>query len=226
MRQESSTPLWTPDGERVAFYSYGRSIDLREAAGGGEVGRVVEGVSPVPQAFSADGESLVYKDQDDIYVVPLDGSGESVPLVATAALEEGGYLSPDGRWIAYTSDESGRPEIYVRPFPDVDDSRWQLSIDGGTEASWALDGRELFFRNGDSMMSVEVDTSATFAHGAPQLLFQGRYDIHPLRNYDVASDGRFLMVKDASPVDRVSERQQLALVQNWFEELRRLVPTE
>ena len=219
-------PLWTPDGERVAFYSYGRSIDLREAAGGGEVGRVVEGVSPVPQAFSADGESLVYKDQDDIYVVPLDGSGESVPLVATAALEEGGYLSPDGRWIAYTSDESGRPEIYVRPFPDVDDSRWQLSIDGGTEASWALDGRELFFRNGDSMMSVEVDTSATFAHGAPQLLFQGRYDIHPLRNYDVASDGRFLMVKDASPVDRVSERQQLALVQNWFEELRRLVPTE
>ncbi len=63
-------------------------------------------------------------------------------------------------------------------------------------------------------------------HGAPQALFQGRYDIHPLRNYDVARDGRFLMVKDASPVDRVSERQQLALVQNWFEELRRLVPTD
>ncbi len=218
-------PLWTPDGERVAFYTYGRSIDLREATGGGEVGRVVEGVNPVPQAFSADGESLVYFHQGDIHVVPLDGSGESDPLIASPAVESGGYLSPDGRWIAYSSDESGRPEIYVRPFPNVADGRWQLSTDGGTEASWALDRRELFFRNGDWMMAVEVDTSTTFAHGAPQALFQGRYDTHQLRNYDVARDGLFLMVKDASPVDRVSERQQLVLVQNWFGELKRLVPT-
>ena len=219
-------PLWTPDGERVAFYTFGRSIDLREATGGGEVGRVVDGVNPVPQAFSADGESLVYADQGDIYVVPVGDSGEPDPLIASPAYEAGGYLSPDGRWIAYASDESGRHEIYVRPFPNVDDGRWQLSTDGGTEASWALDGRELFFRDGDWMMSVEVDTSTTFAHGAPQALFEGRYDRHANRNYDVARDGRFLMVKDASPVDRVSERQELALVQNWFEELRRLVPTE
>ncbi len=210
----------------MAFYSYGRSIDLREAAGGGEVGRVVDGVNPALQAFSADGESLVYADQGSIYVVPVGGSGEPDPLVASPAFEAGGYLSPDGRWIAYSSDESGRLEIYVRPFPNVDDGQWQLSTDGGTEASWALDGRELFFRNGDWMMTVQVDTSTTFTHGAPQPLFEGRYDTHFLRNYDVARDGRFLMVKDASPADRVSERQQLALVQNWFEELRQLVPTE
>ena len=82
-------PLWTPDDKRVAFYTYGRSIDLREATGGGEAGQVVEGVNAVPQAFSADGESLIYTDQDSIYVVPLDGSGESTPLVASPALEAG-----------------------------------------------------------------------------------------------------------------------------------------
>ena len=162
----------------------------------------------------------------NVYVVPLDGSGEATPLFATPAIETGGYVSPDGRWIAYTSDELGRPEIYVRPFPDVDTGgQWLLSTNGGNEAAWSPDGREVYFRSGNQMMSVPVDTTTTFVHGAPQVLFQGRYDTHDARNYEVARDGRFLMVKDATPIDRVLERQQLVLVQNWFTELERLVPT-
>ncbi len=155
----------------------------------------------------------------------LDGGEAPEPLVATPdARDAGGYISPDGRWLAYASDESGRWEIYVRPFPEVDEGRWQVSTNGGTEAAWALDGRELFYRNGDKMMRVAVTATSVFAHQPPQVLFEGSYDTHVNRNYDVARDGRFLMVKDVTPRDPASARQHLVLVQNWLEELKRLAP--
>ena len=219
-------PLWTPDDERVAFYSYGRSIDWKASTGTGDVTRLTESSQPVPQAFSPDGLSLTYTGLGDIHMLRLDGDGTSEPLVATPATEHGGYISPDGRWLAYTSDESGRSEIYVRPFPEVDEGRWQVSTNGGTEAAWAVDGHELFYRNGDKMMRVEVAATSAFAHKPPQVLFEGRYDTHRNRNYDVARDGRFLMVKDVTPPNQASARKHLVLVQNWLEELERLVPTD
>ena len=114
----------------------------------------------------------------------------------------------------------------IRPFPDVDEGRWQVSTNGGTEASWALDGRELFYREGDKMMRVELAATSAFAYKPPQVLFEGRYDTHRNRNYDVARDGRFLMVKDVTPPNQASARKHLVLVQNWLEELERLVPTD
>ena len=95
-----------------------------------------------------------------------------------------------------------------------------------TEASWALDGRELFYRDGDKMMRAEVAATSAFGHKPLQVLFEGRYDTHSNRNYDVARDGRFLMVKDVTPSDQASARKHLVLVQNWLAELERLVPTD
>ena len=139
-------PLWTPDGRRVAFLSYGRSLNWKASTGTGDASRLTESSNPAPQGFSPDGRVLTYTMLGDIYMLQLESDGTPESLVATPAQESGGYISPDGRWLAYASDESGRSEIYVRPFPKVDDGRWQVSTNGGTEAAWAVNGRELFYR--------------------------------------------------------------------------------
>ena len=156
----------------------------------------------------------------------LEGERKPTPLVATPAKESGAFLSPDGRWLAYASEETGRSEIYVRPFPNVDEGLWQVSTTGGAEAAWAHDGSELFYRDGEKMMAVEVVSTSPFSHKPPRVLFEGEFDFHLLRAYDVAKDGRFLMVKDATPTDPSSGGRHLILVQNWLEELERLVPTD
>jgi len=199
---------------------------LKAAAGTGDAQLRTESTNPVPQAFSPDGQFLIYSDARDIFMLQMQGESTSTPILATPALESGAYLAPDGRWLAYASDESGRSEIYVRPFPSIEDGRWLVSTDGGAEAAWAHDGGELYYRNGDRMMRVAVDLSSTFSYGRPEVLFEGDYDTHRARNYDVAADGRFLMVKDVTPPDRASAREHLVLVQNWIEELKRLVPTD
>jgi hypothetical protein len=134
-------------------------------------------------------------------------------------------VSADGRWVAYASNRSGRQEIYVVPYPRPGGT-WQVSTDGGTMPRWADNGRELFYRNGDRMMAVDVDTaSTTFRSGMPRLLFEKAYEA----DYDVTRDGaRFLMVKPGG--DRVSVRGradaplELHLVVNWTEELRQRLP--
>ena len=124
------------------------------------------------------------------------------PLLATSADEHLAHLSPDGRWLAYTSDESGRNEIYVRPFPNVEEGLWQISLDGGEQPLWSRDGQELFFRNGDAMMAVPVRTDADFVHERPEVLFTGQYLLMPGRggrdyDYDWERE-RFLMVKQVA----------------------------
>jgi serine/threonine-protein kinase len=141
-------------------------------------------------------------------------------------------MSPDGRWLAYQSDESGRAEIYIRPFPNVNTARFKISTDGGTRPAWARNGRELFYMAGISpgpvsLTAVLVQAGSTLTAGRPQKLFEGQYfgtRGFLGRPYDVASDGRrFLMIKDQSG-ERTSTPSELVVVLNFFDELNRLAP--
>ena len=116
-------------------------------------------------------------------------AGRTEPLLQTKFAERNAQISADGRWLAYESNESGQEEIYVRPFPKMSDGRWQISSGGGNVALWARSGRELFYRNGDSMMSVSVQTTPTFSAGNPTKLFQGYY-FGLGCSYDVSVDGQ------------------------------------
>jgi Tol biopolymer transport system component len=136
-------------------------------------------------------------------------------------------FSPDGRYLAYTWNESGRIEVYVRPFPQVDRGRWQISTAGGTRPAWARSGRELFYLDAsNTLTAVAVQTSGSFSAGAPAKVFDAKYaQPFPPRYYDVSPDGqRFLMVKDQPAPAQTGTPASMIVVQNWTEELKRLVP--
>ena len=142
-------------------------------------------------------------------------------------------VSPNGQWLAYESNESGRNEIYVRPFPNVEADRQQVSTNGGTQPLWARNGQELFYESMGTLMRVPVKTGATFERGTPEKVFDASpYLVRPPgagpgRMYDVSADGqRFLMIKETSVADERPPSARIILVQNWFEELKRLVPTK
>ena len=227
-------PTWTPDGKRIAFQSNKDGAPLRifwqVADGSGGLERLTNtGVgNQTPTSWSPDGQLLAFhhnhpSTQRDIWVVrPSDRKAQ--PFLQTPFTEGGATFSPDGRWLAYVSNESGRPEIYVQPYPGPG-GKWQISVDGGTEPVWGRNGRELFYRSGNKMMAVETMTKPSFSAGKPRMLFEGRYlaNVFPAMNaaYDVAADGqRFLMVKRGEEVP-----SQINVVLNWFGELKRLVPT-
>jgi len=156
------------------------------------------------------------------------------PLVSEDGAQVNGVISPDGRWLAYQSNESGRFDIYVRAFPDVNSGiRHTVSNNGGTQPRWSRDGRELFYADlgTNVMMSVRVGPGSTWSAGTPEKLFDAtKYAIgtnNPYLNYDVAKDGRFLMVKPTR--DSITDTEapaSLVVEQNWFEELKRLVPAK
>jgi len=163
-------------------------------------------------------------------VASLNGDGKAQPLDSTKYSEGSAKVSPDGRWLAFCSNESGKPQVYVQAFPGPG-SKTQVSIDGGTDPVWKRTGGELFYRNGESMMTVAVVTGPGFSAARPQELWRGSYS-HGMSsscggpgltssNYDVSADGqRFLMVRDD---DVESERSsQIVLVQGWAGELSRL----
>jgi Tol biopolymer transport system component len=177
-------------------------------------------------SFSPDGKRLVFGEGStaDLQVLSMEGERTSQPLFQSQFNETKAMISPDGHWIAYESNESGR-QIYVRPFPNVEAGKWQISRDGGQEPVWAPRGQELFYRNGEAMMVVGIKTEPTFLAGSPVVLFTGGY----LTNitgvtYDISPDGqRFLMIKAAE--EEGGQQGQINVVLNWFKELKRLVPT-
>jgi len=174
-------------------------------------------------SFSPDGKALVFEESRDLQVLSMEGERTSQPLFQSQFNETRARISPDGHWIAYESDESGRQEIYVRPFPNVEEGKWQISRDGGTGPVWAPRGQELFYRNGQAMMVVGIKTEPTFTAGGGEVLFTGEYaTIGAVVNYDISPDGlRFLMIKESEqPVTQIN------VILNWDEELNRLVPTE
>ena len=148
--------------------------------------------------------------------------GVVTPVVTGPVNEYVAELSPDGRWLAYLSAESGRYEIYVQAFPDAGE-KWTLSTEGGKEPVWSRDGRELFYRDGERMMVVGLQIEPVFRPGAPRMLFEAPFVSNPggYPNYDVSLDGaRFIMIETDA-----TELNEIHIVQNWTEELKRLVPT-
>ncbi len=156
----------------------------------------------------------------------MEGEGAAEPLLASEFGERNGEVSPDGQWLAYQSDESGEDRIYVRPFPEVDGGRFLISVGGGITPLWSPEGKELFYRTRDGMMVVPVGTDSGFLAGTPEVLFTGSYAVRNGRMYDIAPDGqRFLMIKPAETTEG-GAINDVVLVLNWFEELKRLVPTD
>jgi len=236
-----SWPIWTPDGKRLVYRAARegtRNLFWRAADGTGAEERLTTGENPQqPDSWSPDGQLLVFVDSspagdNDIWLFrlgdPSAGSGQAgqgrkrEPLLQTRFNETRARFSPDGRWIAYQSNESGRNEIYVRPFPGPS-SRSQISAEGGIDAAWNPNGRELFYRNGNKMMAVDIATQPVFSASTPRLLFEGDYLLNLVFSpgYDVSRDGqRFLMAIARDPTSDT----QINVVLNWFEELKRRVP--
>ncbi|MFI5197255.1 MAG: protein kinase [Thermoanaerobaculia bacterium] len=226
---------WTPDGNRIALDFCVNAQDHRRlnwlsADGSTPFEPLTDETSrqsEKPSSFSPDGNLLLFDvlsvtDSDssdtgwDIYVLPLSGARKAYPFLKTRFDEERAQFSPDGRWVAYDSNESGRYEVFVRPFPGPG-PKWQISAGGGARARWSRNGGDLFYRNGDKVMVVELETNPTFRARRPRMLFEGQF----LDPYDVDSNrNRLLMIKrdpaESGPV-------RINVVLNWFEEVKRRV---
>jgi len=216
-------PVWSPDASRLAFSwdkEGNNEIYLKPAGGGPEERIWKDPRSGYPLDWSSDGRFLIIavsdpKTRSDLWMLPLEGSRTPKPLLQTPFNESEARVSPDGRFLAYTSDESGRPEVYVQPFPSLSD-KWQVSSQGGTKARWRRDGKELFYLADDGMlMSVDLKTGS-FDASVPRPLFQTRTPrvdfpgFHSL--YDVTPDGqRFLVVSE--PEGRSSP--PITIVLDW-----------
>jgi serine/threonine-protein kinase len=228
-------PAWTADGRRLIFSSNragARNLFWQAADGTGAVERLTE--SPNTHnavAVSPDGRRLIFteatpKTGADVMQVELDGTRRVTPLLQTTFNELNGVISPDGRWLAYQADDSGQAEVYVRPFPDVNGGHWHVSTGGGTRPLWAPNGQELFYASpAGALMRVGVERSPSWAATQPTLLIKEGYFTAPPatfgRTYDISPDGqRFLLIKPETATP-----PSIIVVQNWFEELKRLVPT-
>jgi Tol biopolymer transport system component len=233
-------PVWTPDGRRLIFSSEragARNLYWQAADGTGAVERLTD--SPNQQhaaAVAPDSRRLIFtetapKTGEDVMQVELDGTHRVTPLVQSPFAERNGIVSPDGRWLAYEANDSGRVEISVRPFPDVNSGHWQVSTAGGTRPLWARSGQELFYVSPTgALMRVGVEPSASWSATTPTLLVKEGYYTTPSglvgRTYDVSPDGqRFLMITEGGGTDQTVAPPQLIVVQHWDEELKRLVPT-
>jgi Tol biopolymer transport system component len=229
----NQTPAWAPDGKRIAFQSDKegtQSIFWQWADGSGGLERLTtRDYTHFPASWSPDGQLLAFVEISpttgyDLWVLRL-GDRKAQPFLRTPFSESVPEFSPDGRWLAYISDESGRYEIYVQPYPGPG-GKSQISTEGCTEPVWNRNGRELFYRSGNKMMAVEITTQPGFAAGKPRVLFEGQYEptTATFPSYDVSRDGqRFLMLKPSE--QEAAAPTQINVVLNWFEELKRRVPT-
>jgi len=224
-------PVWTPDGREITYLSRkappaGYEVYSKSADGNGSE----EPLSTVPQNLSAgselswtpDGEGLAFGHRGDIWLLSRP-ERKSRPIVQSRFNEITPAFSPDGRWLAFVSDESGQQEVYVKSFAESG-PKYRISTKGGTEPVWAPRGGELFFRNGTQMMAVTTATQPRFAAATPRALFSQSFSLASERvNYDVSPDGqRFVLVG----LGDSEQPAQINIVLDWFNELKRLVPTK
>jgi eukaryotic-like serine/threonine-protein kinase len=221
-----STPMWTPDGRRVVF---GIGADLRWLANrpGESPELLLAGTDEAafPHSFSPDGLLLAFyrihrERARDIYVLPLQGDRLPIPYLITAANERSPEFSPDGAWIAYTSDPTGADEVYLRPYPGPGEAT-QVSIGGGREPLWSHDGRTIYYRGGGHVMSVSVSRQGREIRvGDPAPLFKDRYGgAYPwsgMRTYDLSNTGRFIMHRRPT-----TEAGTIRVTEHWLDGLQR-----
>ena len=223
--------MWSPSGDQIAFHSRRRDgnadIYVKSADGSGEAKAVVS--TPLDEwvsDWSPNGDYLRYHTGEaetrlDVWYMKLSGEnsgGERVPFLQTPFDEQGAQFSPDGRFVAYSSNESGRVEIYVRPFPE-DTGKWQVSSNGGNYPRWGKDGGELFYVSGDKLISVPVTLDPNFSARSPDSLFQDRFLSSGIfaSVYDVSADGQSFLVRE---LIEGAQEPVIRVVQNWYEEFR------
>ena len=212
-------PVWSPDGSRILFSSNRTGkwgLYQKPATGAGKEELLYEtAVVTLPTDWSRDGrfaifENIAAKTGYDLWVLPLSGDRKPFPFLQTEFGERDGRLSPDGRWLAYDSNETGSYEVYVQAFPGKE-GKWQVSAKGGDRPVWRRDGKELFYIAGDSkLMAVDVKTGVQFEHGVPKALFEARTPGYA--SFDVAPDGkRFLLTNSLEQ----GANQPMTVVVNW-----------
>ena len=232
-----TAPIWTPDGTRVIYASnrdgHVTNIYWQPADGTGTAERLTSSPNvQQPYAVTPDGRTLIYPEfasnQFDIYTMALDGDRAPRALLKTLANERRPALSPDGRWMAYQSDETGTYEIVVRPFPEVDRARHLVSVGGGANPIWSPLGTEIFYQQGAQLVRVSVTTIPRFSVGKPQVISSGALfssaSASPASyadagfSFGIAPDAqRFIIAK---PVDNRSITSQYRVVLNWFEDVK------
>jgi serine/threonine-protein kinase len=223
-------PVWSRDGHEVIFASNraGTSWDIyRKSADGtgGEAPLLIKPLLQIPHSLSTDGRLLGLTEiSTSSFRTSVFSTSDSTLTTRISSNAWTPSLSPDGRWVAYVSNETGRYETYVQSTSGAV-GKWLISTDGGVEPLWSVKGSEIFYRKGDQMWAVDVITNAGFRHGKPRMLFEGRYRLGGVnkddtRNYDVTPDGqRFLMLKDQTE----PATKYLNVVLNWTDELRRVM---
>ena len=227
-------PLWTPDGKRIFFRSNRSASGAQDVYsiptdGSGEAELLpVSAPNMVPGSWANDGQLLVLTDISDtqptrnLWILDTTSGGAPEQLLSSPHNVGWGAFSPDGRWLAYASDESGADEVWVRPFGRTGPAE-QISTGGGIEPLWSPDGRELFYRRGDEFLAVIIETEPRLRPGATRTLFRGRYDLSPTghQHYDVHPDGRHFAVVD---LGQNADPKEIRLILAWREELARHLP--
>ena len=224
----SGWPIWTPDGEQIVFSSdragtwglYARPVD-----GGDDAIELHQSERwLIPWSWSPRGDVMAFGTgvgfDTDFLAVERSRQPTIVPYAETAT-EWGHRFSPDGRWIAYSSNRDGPFEVFVRPHPSLD-AEYKVSVGGGQEPIWSVDGSELFYRNGNRWMVADASNSPTFSSGQPRELFQASFTDTYGVSWDLAPDGRVLVIK---PTTDGADPNALRIVVNWFKELERLAPS-
>jgi Tol biopolymer transport system component len=233
---DDSEPVWSPDDDRIVFRSIreGPSSDLYQKIVGSTANEEVllaDEFDTSPTDWSPDGDLIALRvgprDQSDIWVFSIQDQ-KATPFLVTPFHEQHGQFSPDGKWMVYVSDGSGQPEIYVQPFPGPG-PKWLVSTSGGLMPRWGPDGRELFYVALDQkLMKVDISMIPEVEIGVPQSLFvtrtkrTGRIGLFEPAQYDVSADGQRFLINTLVEEEGATP---IVLVLNWFEELKRLVPT-
>jgi eukaryotic-like serine/threonine-protein kinase len=237
----NALPLWTQDGRQIVYgthlISSQRELIMRSADGTGNVQKLGTFSSlPIPSSWSGDGKSMIVEEAPGgVSMLSMEGDHSRKVLFGEKFFTTQPSVSRNGKWIAYVSTETGRSEIYVRPFPDIEKGKWRVSNAGGVGPLWSRDSRKLFYRNGDAVMAVRVETDPAFKAGTPEVLFHGNYyywvisqgGMNPM--WAISPDGRFMMVKEVKPDEKAVASEtprKINVVLNWFEELKQRVPVK